>query len=104
MWFALLFTSYDSDQQRNAVMIAKTAAPSTTAASTAIAIDKVDTVKKETNIANRVSVSFWTTFENALAENNVLSTREITNLINTMRKVCSHVKSNIVFIIFKDTL
>eukprot|EP01036_Dinobryon_divergens_P031217 gene31216-40580_t len=73
------------NQQRNAVVIAKTAAPSTTA-STAIAKDKVDTVKKETNITNRVSVSFWTTFENALAENNALSTREITNLINTMRK------------------
>lgn len=84
-------------QQRNAVVIAKAAVPSNSSASTAVA-GKVETAKKDANISNRVSASFWTTFENALAENNALSTREITNLINTMRKVCSQYLYTTIFI------
>ena len=75
-------------QQRSAVVVAKSAAPAAVTASTAAGVGmKLDATTKETNNFSRGNGSFWTTFENVLAENNALTTREITNLINTMKKV-----------------
>ena len=53
---------------------------------TAKLVNKVDPVVNDPKKAPK-ELSFWATFENALAQSNSLSTREITNLISTMRKV-----------------
>mmetsp|Transcript_13333 Transcript_13333/g.18283 ORF Transcript_13333/g.18283 Transcript_13333/m.18283 type:complete len:125 (-) Transcript_13333:125-499(-) len=73
-------------KQKNAVIAAgnKTVLKSTT--STTKQSQETKDSQSVPKSRNDVDVSFWSVFESTLRENSTLSTREITNFINIMRK------------------